>query len=86
MRLASRTGAPNWTIDKRYVKLLAQSVSIDRALAELQQCLQTQWYRAESWQLAGELLRKAGRPAQAEAAFAQARRYDVRLEARPSVL
>ena len=86
MRLASRTGAPNWTIEKRYVKVLAQSVSIDRALAELQLCLQTQWYRAESWQLAGELLRKAGRQAQAEAAFAQARRYDVRLDARPSVL
>jgi len=86
MRLASRTGAPNWTIEKRYVKVLAQSVSIDRALAELQLCLQTQWYRAESWQLAGELLSKAGRQAQAEAAFAQARRYDVRLDARPSVL
>ncbi len=86
LRLASRTGAPNWTIEKRYVKVLAQSVSIDRALAELQQCLQTQWYRAESWQLAGELLRKGGRQAEAEAAFAQARRYDVRLDARPGVL
>lgn len=86
LRLASRTGPSNWWIEKRYIKVLAQSVSIDRALAELQKCLQTQWYRAESWQLAGELLRKAGQQSQAEAAFANARRYDVRLSARPAVL
>ncbi len=86
LRLASRTGPPNWSIEKRYIKVLAQSGSIDGALAELRQWLQTQWYRAESWQLAGELFQKAGRQAQADAAFAQARRYDVRIDARPPVL
>ncbi|MFN2475422.1 MAG: tetratricopeptide repeat protein [Chthoniobacterales bacterium] len=86
LRLASRTGPPNWSIEKRYIKLLDESGNTDAAIRELQQCLQTQWYRAESWQLFAQLLRKAGRTAEAESALAQAHRYDVRLDARPAVL
>jgi tetratricopeptide (TPR) repeat protein len=86
LRLASRTGPPNWSIEKRYIKLLDESGMIEGAIAELQQCLQSQWYRAESWQLLAQLLRKAGRTAEADAALARAHRYDVRLDARPAVL
>lgn len=86
LRLASRTGPANWAIEKRYVKYLAESGLTPDAIAELQQCLQTQWYRAESWQLLAQLLRKTGRDAEADAALAQAHRYDVRLDARPAVL
>jgi tetratricopeptide (TPR) repeat protein len=86
LRLASRTGPPNWLIEKRYIKLLDESGLTDGAIAELQQCLQTQWYRAESWQLLAQLLRKAGRTAEADSALSQAHRYDVRLDARPAVL
>lgn len=86
MRLASRTGPPNWSIEKRYIKLMDESGMTARAIAELQQVLQNQWYRAESWQLLAQLLRKAGRIAEADAALAQAHRLDVRLDARPAVL
>ncbi|CAN5512236.1 hypothetical protein BH18VER1_BH18VER1_03000 [soil metagenome] len=86
MRLATRTGSPNWAIEKRYVKLLAEAISVERGIAELKHCLQTEWYRAESWQLLAQLLQKAGRHEEARAALARAHRYDVRLAARPSVL
>ncbi|MDQ6625708.1 MAG: tetratricopeptide repeat protein, partial [Verrucomicrobiota bacterium] len=86
LRLASRTGPPNWLIEKRYIKLLDESGMTAAAIAELQQCLQSQWYRAESWQLLAQLLRNAGRATEADAALAQAHRYDVRLDARPAVL
>jgi tetratricopeptide (TPR) repeat protein len=86
LRLASRTGPPNWSIEKRYIKLLDESGTTSAAIAELQQCLQSQWYRAESWQLLAQLLRKSGRIAEADSALAQAHRYDVHLDARPAVL
>ena len=79
MRLASRTGPPNWTIEKAYIQLLDQSGARSSAINELLACLQTQWYRADSWQLLGELETKAGHPDQAANALEQARDYDVHL-------
>jgi tetratricopeptide (TPR) repeat protein len=81
MRLASRTGPPDWAIEKRYVKVLHESGSADRAIAELKLCLGTQWYRAESWQLLSELLAKTGQNQAAARAHALAQDFDVHLAA-----
>ncbi|MDQ6911558.1 MAG: tetratricopeptide repeat protein [Verrucomicrobiota bacterium] len=80
MRLASRSGAPNWSIEKRYIKLLDELGSTDAAILELRQCLHEQWYRADSWKLLSELLSKAGQAQEAAEALVRARRYDVRLD------
>ena len=80
MRLASRTGPPNWGIEKAYIQLLNETGSTGAAINELLTCLQTQWYRAESWQLLSELEMKAGHPDQSANALAQARAYDVHLK------
>jgi tetratricopeptide (TPR) repeat protein len=79
LRLASRTGPPNWSIEKRYIRALEQTGAIDRAIAELKTVLGTQWYRAESWQLLAQLLAKLGRPNEAAEALDLARAYDVHL-------
>lgn len=79
MRLASRTGPPNWSIEKAYIQLLDQTGATSAAINELLGCLQTQSYRAESWQLLSELELKAGHPDQAANALSQARAYDVHL-------
>jgi predicted Zn-dependent protease len=79
LRLAAHTGPPNWSIEKRYVKVLDETGSTSRAIKELLTCLQTQWYRAESWQLLSELLVKAGRVNEAAEAHERARAYDVHL-------
>ena len=79
MRLASRTGPPNWTIEKAYIQLLDQTGATSAAISELLSCLQTQSYRAESWQLLSELESKSGHADQAANALAQARAYDVHL-------
>ena len=55
LRLAARTGPPNWSIEKRYVEVLDESGDTPAAIAELKSCLTRQWYRAESWQLLSEL-------------------------------
>jgi protein O-mannosyl-transferase len=81
MRLAARTGPPDWSIEKRYVKLLGETGGTAAAISELQTVLQTQWYRAESWQLLSELLAKVGRVHDADNALARARAYDVHLPA-----
>lgn len=86
MRLASHTGAPDWEIEKRYVKLLAEMGGTDAAVQELRGCLETQWYRAESWQLLAQLAAKCGQRAQAIVALERARAYDVRLHERPATL
>jgi len=79
MRLASRTGAPNWSIEKRYIQLLDETGATAAAMNELLTCLQTQWYRADSWKLLSQLATKLGHPDQAANALAQARAYDVHL-------
>jgi len=80
IRLASRTGPPNWGIEKAYIQLLNETGATSAAINELLTCLQTQWYRAESWQLLSELEMKAGHPDQSANALAQARAYDVHLK------
>jgi tetratricopeptide (TPR) repeat protein len=79
LRLAARTGMPDWSIERRYIKVLDEVGSTPAALNELRHCLATQWYRAESWQLLGQLLAKTGQNADSTAAFNQARDYDVHL-------
>ena len=81
MRLASRTGPPNWTIEKAYIQLLDQTGARSSAINELLGVLQNQWYRADSWVLLSELETKAGHPDQAANALNQARDYDVHLGA-----
>jgi len=81
LRLAARTGPPNWSIEKRYVKVLDESGATAQAITELQACLRTQWYRAESWQLLSQLFAKAGREKEAAEALARAKAYDAHLDA-----
>lgn len=82
MRLAAHTGPPDWSIEKRYIQVLDQTGGTPAAINELLTCVQTQWYRAESWQLLGQLHAKLGHSTQASRAFAQARDYDVHLGSR----
>ncbi len=82
LHLATRTGAPSWAIEKRYVEVLAEGGALEAAIRELRKVLQTEWYRAETWVLLGKYLQAAGKTAEADEALAQARRYDVHL-ARP---
>ena len=80
LRLAARTGPPNWSIEKRYVKVLDESGASAQAITELQACLRTQWYRAESWQLLSQLFAKIGKDREAAEALARANAYDVHLD------
>jgi predicted Zn-dependent protease len=86
MRLAAHTGFPNWAREKRYIKLLAETGATAPAIRELQECLRTEWYRAESWQLLGQLLSMTGRTKEAAEAMALANNYDVHLASRPAQL
>jgi protein O-mannosyl-transferase len=84
MRLAARTGPPNWAIEKRYVKLLVEAGYLDHAITEMRTVVGPQWYRAESWQLFSELLTKAGQSPEAADALERAKAYDVHLADHPS--
>jgi tetratricopeptide (TPR) repeat protein len=79
LRMATRTGPSNWAIEKRYVKLLDETGDQTAAIKELQKCVKIEWYRAESWQLLGQLLSKAGMQDKAALAFSWAESYDVHL-------
>jgi len=78
-RLAARTGPPNWPIEKRYIQALDETGATPQAITELQACLWKEWYRAESWQLLGQLLTKIGQTKEAGWAFGHAKDYDVHL-------
>jgi len=78
-RLASRTGPPNWRIERRYIDALDQTGNTAAAIKELSDCLKTQWYRAESWQMLSRLLSKNGSTREASEALEQAKDYDVHL-------
>jgi tetratricopeptide (TPR) repeat protein len=80
LRLASRTGDPQWSIEKRYVQALDASGKRGAALGELESCLRTEWYRAETWQLFGLILSKGGLTDKAAVAFSNAHAYDVHLD------
>ena len=86
LRLAARTGARNWTIEKRYIKFIDQCGATEAAVNELRSCLETDWYRAESWQLLGELLTKLGKKREAADAVLLATAYDVHLSEHGSTL
>jgi predicted Zn-dependent protease len=81
LRLASRTGNPQWSIEKRYVQALDASGKRGAALGELENCLRTEWYRAETWQLFGNILQKGGIQDKAAIALSTAHSYDVHLDA-----
>ncbi|MDP9098577.1 MAG: tetratricopeptide repeat protein, partial [Verrucomicrobiota bacterium] len=78
-RLASRTGPPNWRIERRYIEALDETGHTPAAIRELAACLKTQWYRAESWQLLSKLFTKRGATREGTDAFDQAKDYDVHL-------
>jgi tetratricopeptide (TPR) repeat protein len=78
-RLASRTGPPNWRIERRYIEALDQTGNTPAAIRELAACLKTQWYRAESWQLLSQLFTKNGATREGTDALEQAKDYDVHL-------
>ena len=82
LRLATRLGPPNWAIEKRYIKALADLNFPDRAITELKTCIAVAPYRAESWLMMSELLRKIGRPNEAAVALAKAEAEDVHLHDR----
>jgi cytochrome c-type biogenesis protein CcmH/NrfG len=82
LRLAARLGPPNWAIEQRYIKALADSSFPERAIIELETCIGVAPYRAESWQMMSELLLKIGRPNEAAAALAEAEANDVHLHDR----
>ena len=86
LRLAARTGPPNWSIEKRYIRFIDETGATDAAVMELKTCLFTQWYRAESWQLLNELLNKMGRKSEADYALTRATLYDVHLKAHANSL
>jgi len=78
-RVASRTGPPNWRIERRYIEALDQTGHTSDAIKELAGCLKTQWYRAESWQFLSRLFSKSGPTREATEALEQAKAYDVHL-------
>jgi hypothetical protein len=82
LRLAARIGPPNWEIEQRYIQALAGSGFTDKAITELRTCLTIAPYRAESWQMMSELLRKTDRPNEAAVTLAEAEALDVHLHAR----
>ncbi|MEO6970788.1 MAG: tetratricopeptide repeat protein, partial [Chthoniobacterales bacterium] len=83
LRLAARLGPPNWAIEQRYIRALADQNFPERAFIELKTCLVAAPYRAESWLMMSELLQKIGRPNEAAVALAEAEDKDVHLRERP---
>jgi tetratricopeptide (TPR) repeat protein len=79
LRLAARVGPANWSIEKRYIKALADLGHPDRAITELKTCIVAAPYRAESWQMMSELLTRIGRPNESALALAEAEADDVHL-------
>jgi hypothetical protein len=79
LRLAAHIGPPAWAIERRYVRALDENGRTEDAVAELRALLQTDWYRAESWQLLSDCLAKLDRKSEAALALAEARAYDVHL-------
>jgi tetratricopeptide (TPR) repeat protein len=82
LRLAARLGPPNWMIEQRYIKALADAGYPDRAIAELKSSLAAAPYRSESWLMMSELLRGVNRPNESAIALAEAEATDVHLHDR----
>jgi len=79
LRLASRTGPPDWDIERKYIRALIDTGAMQQAIAELRTTLQSQWYRAETWAVLSDLLVRTGYTSQAAEAFRMAQEYDVHL-------
>ena len=80
LRLASRTGPPDWDIERRYIRALIETGAVPAAIAELRSTLQTQWYRADTWSVLGDLLVRTGYVDEGEEALRVANEYDVHLQ------
>src|SRR5207253_7704401 len=61
LRIASQTDPPSWSIMRRYLAALSVTGQTEKAVAELQAVLATEWYRAESWHLLAKYLTSLGR-------------------------
>ena len=79
LRLAARIGAANWMIEKRYIQAFADLGYPDRAITELKTAIGVAPYRAESWDMMSELLRRIGQPDASALALARAEANDVHL-------
>jgi cytochrome c-type biogenesis protein CcmH/NrfG len=78
LRTAVQLAPANWHVRRRYVEALAESGDLAGAQRELLTFLETQSFRAESWNLLGRLLEKKGEVAEARLAFGEAVARDVR--------
>ncbi len=79
MRLAARTGPPDWSIERRYIQVLEETGRVGDALTELKSCVGRQWYRAESWEMLSDLLTRNGSNDAAARAHSIAQDFDVHL-------
>jgi len=77
LQQAARLSPSNWPVRKRYIHALAELGDLPAAIEELRGLLDQQSYRADSWHLLGDLLRRIGKPEIARQAFQQAADYDV---------
>ncbi|MCX6966462.1 MAG: tetratricopeptide repeat protein [Verrucomicrobia bacterium] len=66
-----------WPVRKRYIADLLERGDIGKALEELRSVIDDQPFRAETWELLGRALEKAGNPALAQKAYAEADQRDV---------
>lgn len=67
----------NWAIQKKFLLHLAERGHRKEAIKGLRSLLETQSYRAESWEVLGDLLRKEGEGDLANAAYKEASLRDV---------
>ncbi|MEP7071117.1 MAG: hypothetical protein ABI839_01890 [Verrucomicrobiota bacterium] len=79
LRLATRTAPPNWSIERRYVRVLWDTGHRAAAIAELKGILRTDAYRAESWQILAVYLVHSGHPKEGVDALSLACDLDVHL-------
>ncbi|PYK71483.1 MAG: hypothetical protein DME42_10710 [Verrucomicrobia bacterium] len=82
LRIASQTDPPSWSIMRRYLAALSVTGQTKKAVSELRTLLNTEWYRAESWQLLSEYLTRLGQVDEAAETMEQARAFDVHLKDR----
>src|SRR5207237_602135 len=77
LREAAQLAPKNWAIQKRYIAHLDERGETIEAIRELRALLETQWFRADSWALLGQLLRKINQPDLARDAFARTAAFDM---------
>ena len=77
LREAAAVNPRFWPVHKRAIAHLIKQGEMAAALAELRAVLADQPFRAETWEMLGEVAGKIGNPALAKAAYAEADRRDV---------